>query len=373
MPNPELILTNVFGIFCIFITFSLGIFALVKAPKKGPNLSFFFMSIVLDIYYVSHLLGINAPDAVTSRRIFMFNLINFFIIFSSNQFTYETFGTKTAFRRGVMIAMYAIGAGLLVFFTLNPDVFMQLSVPKLYLPFYYERGSLYWMMTIYFMIFAAYNIFDLAKIYRTSTGIEKNRVKYIFAGITYGYALGTTALFLVYNIPFDPLYSLFFGLYTIPFAYAFLNYELLDIHVVAKRALIYSGAVVFVSLLIIVINTTSEYIAAAVPGLPFWLTPFLSACVATGIAGFILNKLQEVEKLKYTFITEVTHRFRQPLDAIQTSIDAISKSSDASLCAEAVETIRKADSELFELTDLLIGVKKTEKDQSFTSSQPVKQ
>ena len=186
-------------------------------------------------------------------------------------------------------------------------------------------------------------------------------MKYIFVGITFGYVLGTTALLLVYDIPVDPIFSLFFGLYTIPFAYAFLTYELLDIHIVAKRALFYSGVVIAVSFLIILINSANDYVIATLPGFPWWMLPVLSGCVAVTIAGIIWNKMREVDKLKYEFIAIATHKFRTPLTYIKWSLDNLDnpKITQADRL-KTVTTLKNAGVRLEQLTDLLIGFEKTE-------------
>ncbi|MCC2630605.1 MAG: hypothetical protein K0S38_414 [Candidatus Paceibacter sp.] len=363
MPTSELILTNIFGILCLILTFSLGLFALLKGPRKSANISFFLLTLSLDIYYLSHLLGISAPNAEVARQMFMFNLSNIFITTSLTHFIYAVFGEKTKSRVFMVWLAYTLGVGLFLFFVLNPMLFMKGAAPKLYLPFYYVRGDLYWIMTAYFVFFAAYIVIDLGRMYLKANAIERNRIKYIWGGIIYGYTVGISALLLLYDVQVDPVYSMLFGLYSIPFAYAFLEYELLEIHIAAKRALLYATGIALLSIVLVLINTANDFIVASIPGFPRYIIPFLSACVAVGTGAFVWEQIRDLDKLKYEFITIVTHKFRTPLTYIKWSLDNFTSSSSEENRAHAAQSIQTAVSRLVELTDLLVSLEKTEDSQ----------
>jgi signal transduction histidine kinase len=360
MLTSGLILTYIFGIFCILITFSLGLFALIKGPKKAANISFFLLTISLDIYYISHLLGINAPNSEIARSYFMFNLANIFITTSLTHFIYAVFGEKTKGRTFMVWLAYGLGIGLFIFFISNPLLFMKGAAPKLYLPFYYVRGDFYWLLTAYFVFFATYIVVDLGRMYLKANSVERNRIKYIWGGIIWGYTVGVSALLLLYDVPVDPAYSMLFGLYSIPFAYAFLQYELLDIHIVAKRAFWYAISIATLTVLLVFINTANDFIVAAIPGFPRFIIPIISACVAVGIGAFVWGQIRDLDKLKYEFITIVTHKFRTPLTYIKWSLDNFSTSATEESRVSAVNSIQTAVSRLVELTDLLVSLEKTE-------------
>jgi signal transduction histidine kinase len=230
----------------------------------------------------------------------------------------------------------------------------------MYLPYYYVPGDMYWLMRVYFIVVVFYILYDLIRVYITSTAVEKTRVKYIFIGLAYGYSLGASALFLVYNINVDPMYSMLFGLYTIPFVYCFLKYDLLDVKVIAKRALGYAAAIICVGLVIVFLDVIGDFLHTEVPDMPYWFIPAISSSIVVGIGGLVWIKIREVDKLKYEFVTVVTHKFRTPLTYIAWSIDALKKNTSPEDREDALQSIKTASSRLAELTDLLIGLEKSE-------------
>jgi signal transduction histidine kinase len=358
--NIELALTNITIVFCVIVTLSLGIFALIRSSKRRAAFSLFLLSLSVDAFYISHLVGINATDAHVAQIAFMWNLANIVIVLATFQFIYEIFGTKTKERTIVLVSSYIVGFALLVFYLIYPETFLLTPVPKLYMPFYYVPGSLYWVMRAYFAIVSAYFIIDLIRIYLKANVAERNRIMYIFIGVAYGYTLGSTAVFLVYDINVDPLYSMFFGLYTVPFIYCFLKYDLIDVHILARKALIYAVNIIFIGLLIVLVNVANNFFIASIPGFPFWLVPLVSACAVVGIGGYVWHKVSEVEKLKYEFVTVVTHKFRTPLTYIVWSADTLEKSQDEGERQHAIGLIKTGSARLVELTDLLIGLENAE-------------
>lgn len=360
MLSFQLFLTNTVIIFSVFIVMLIGIFALLKGSKKRAAVPFFLLSLTVSIFYVSHLIGINAVTAETAWIAFMFNLANLYIVTSTYHFQYELFGEKTRGRRGVLIGSYIASTALLVFYLAYPHTFMELPVPKMYLPFYYEPGSLYWLMRAYFVAVAGYALLDLLRVYKASNPIERKRVLYILVGVAFGYTLGTTALFLVYDVPLDPLYSMFFGFYTVPFFYAFLKYDLLDFRILAKRAFLYAVFTIIVGLLIVIVNAINNFFVGASSVIPFWLIPLMSALVVAGIGTFVWHKIQEVDKLKYEFVTTVTHKFRTPLTYIIWSADTLEKSADENERKQALDMVKLGARRLSELTSMLADLDKTE-------------
>jgi signal transduction histidine kinase len=359
--NPELLLTNCVGAFCAAITLVLGIFVLLRAPKKFPNIIFFILTLSIDTFYASHLLGINAIDAESARRIFMFNMNDMLISCLLTHFIFVALGQRTFRRRAMLILEYCAAAALAGLFVLRPYLFLGIPVSKLYLPFYYVPGRLYWILPIFFLLFGIYNLYDLFKIYFQASDMEKNRTKYFLAGLLYAYIIGSTAFLLVFNVPIDPLYSMLFGLCVIPWVYAFLKYELVNIQVIARGALLYAAGIIFIGLIVVIANSANGFLISTIPSFPFFALPLLSACVVVSLAGFVWSKIKEADSMKYEFITVIAHKFRTPLTYIKWSLEGLaSNPNDTAKREEALETIRYASGKLAGLTDLLVGLGKTE-------------
>ncbi|MES2409747.1 MAG: ATP-binding protein [Patescibacteria group bacterium] len=361
MLHPELLTINIAGIFCTSIILLLGIFVLFKAHRKVSHILFFLLTISVVAYYIGHLLGINATNAISARNDFMFLLSDIFIVIFSIHFVYEVFGQKTIERKVVLYATYLIGMLLFVYFVINPEMFLGIPHSKLYLPYYYVPGPGFIIFNIFFLLCSLYNVYDLWRCYVGSNNIEKNRAKYMFIGFLYGYTLGSTAFLLVFDIPIDPVYAIFCGLYTIPFAYSFLSFELLDVRVVAKKAFLYSVGVVGVGIALIFVNSVNNFLVAHIKDFPPLLIPFLSGGVVVVLGILVWRKIREVDMLKYEFVTVITHKFRTPLTYIKWSMEnlLVEKNTDEQR-KKIIGEVQIACERLNSLTDLLVDLEKSE-------------
>ena len=129
------------------------------------------------------------------------------------------------------------------------------------------------------------------------------------------------------------------------------------------RIQFYILGVICISLSLIFINEVNHIVTTSVAGFPIWLIPFLCACIAAGIGGYVWSKIREVDNLKYEFITIVTHKFRTPLTYVKWSVDNMTTDTTEENRQHVVHTIRTAVTRLSELTDLLVGLEKTDASQ----------
>ncbi len=331
----------------------LAFFVIYKQPKNALARVYFLMSIAVATFQISHAIGINIYDHELSRKVLMFNLSNIFIGLFLTHWMLLVAGQGKKLRRQI-IFMYGLALGGLVFFMLHPETFLLASKAKLYLPNYYVPGKYDFAMRLIFtMLLPSYALFYVVKRFIQSTdSIERNRMKYVFVGVAYGLGLGLTAVFLVYDIPFDPFWSVFFGLYTIPFAYAILEYDLMNIQVVAKRALYYTLAVVSMSLAIVFVNFSNDWLQAEFPGMPKFALPILSSLIAVAIGVSVWKRIRETDVLKYEFIAVITHKFRTPLTHIKWAINNLLEELPEK--REQLQQIEKSNSNLIELTNVLV-------------------
>ena len=355
MVNVPLLLTNVIGIFSIAVCFGMGLFLLVKSSRRAGAVSFFLLTLAIVVFYVSHLLGINASDQHTAYVAFMFNLANIFIVCFDTHFVLEALDLAKK-RRAILGIIYAVGAILLGFYLAFPSTFMLLPVAKLYLPFYYVPGALYWVMRVYFVVVALYLFAELGLAFRSAGQVMKNRLKYLVVAHLYGYLVGSLALFLVYNIPFDPLWSMFFGFFTFPLAYGIFRYIVVVVRVVARLALLYASGVGVLSILIVLINVLNNQLVESVPRFPSLLIPFISSCFGVTAGFFVWKKVREVDALKYQFINVVTHKFRTPVTRIKWATDALRTANADPQTLEYINAAQAGSAMLLELTQILTDV-----------------
>lgn len=318
--NFPLLFHNILFLFGTLVSIGTAFFVMLATQRSRSITTFTFAlsCLAVAIFQLSHLLGINAPDAETSRMILMFNLVDFFIgIFMTHWFL--GFIGKIHSQRYALGAVYISGISLFTFFLFFPRTFLIESVPKLYFPFYYQPGPLYFVMVLWFMIVSIYHFYQLIQAYRTEPAgsVQKNRFKYVLLAMLYAYAFGTTAFLLVFDIPLNPALSALFGLYPLLIVYAILQYEVFDIHIFAKRAFVYASTILGIGLVITLTDFLSNYFITIQPAIPRGVVPAAASIVLASGALYVWRKAREADVAKYEFITVVTHKFRTPLTRIK--------------------------------------------------------
>jgi len=346
------------------INICLAFFILFYGRKKMTStmMTFFALCLAVAVFQISHVLGTNASDAQTSKFIFMFNLTNIFIgIFLTHWFL-SLIG-KVREHRAMLILIYTSGLSLMLFFMAFPLLFLIDSVPKMYLPFYYEPGKFYFVMVLWFFLTSVYYFYILMKAYLTERDpVQKNRFKYVLTSILYAYIVGTTAFLLVFDIQFNPFLAAFFGFYTIPLAYAMIKYELLDIRILAKRTFIYGIIMVLFGLVIIATNFVGNYLPEIIPSFPQWLPSFIIAILSVIGGIYLWRKGREADLAKYEFIAVIMHKFRTPLTEVKWAAELINDERQvlSSKGREALDMVQQAYSKIIELTNVLISLSDTD-------------
>lgn len=362
-PEAHLLIHNAEIVFSTLVMIYFIIFLLVNNWKSTVNVTLALTMVSVIVFIVSHMLGVSTPDPITSKHILMWNLSVIFI----SMFNFHSALAalkKDQQRRWVIILVYVIGILLTTFYLIFPDTFLLDSVPKMYFPNYYEPGNLHWVMRIIFsIIIPIYFIFELYSSYKKETNwIEKNRYIYFAFALILGYGIGSTPILLVYDIPIDPAYGLLFPvLFSIPFTYAVIKYELLDIRIIAKKAFTYGISIALVGGFISFLILADNYVKGIYPSYPFWATPLITAIIAVFVSIFSWNKMREGDLMKYEFITTVTHKFRTPLTYIKWATENLEKSPTVGEEEKSqLSYIRSANDKLVELTNILANVSDTE-------------
>ncbi len=355
MDNTLLIIHNAGYIFSAALTLIMGVVVLLKGRDKFVNIIYFFVNILFSIFAVAYYLGLNTSDPELSRFYLMFTLVNLFTVTGNAHMIWEFLGLAVKFKR-VIITFYTIATMLLVFFIISPSSFLKASHPYLYLKNFFTPGPYYWVFAVFFGIVAMFFLGTLVKKWLESAGNEKTRVAYLLIAFLWAYGTGSIAFLPIFGIDADPLFSAFVGIHIIIIAYAILNYKLLDLHIVAARAINFSVFTSIAGLLIVGVNWFNEYALKSIVGFPNWLIPLLSGiCVV--IVGFItMRKLREADVLKYEFINNISHKFRTPLTHIRWMSEELRDEPDLKVRNREVEQIQYATMRLFELTNIVMDV-----------------
>ncbi len=358
--DPRLVITNIGYTISIIFTLSIALFVIAKGKDRRLSILFLLMNIAIAVFETSHLFGINTLDPHLSRAILMCNLANIFIAIFVAHWVLALIGN--AKDRFLALAVIDVsGLLLFLFYLFNPNLFLLDSVPKMYLPNYYQPAKWYWLITAYFEIVGVYFLTEIVvAIRRTTDAVVKNRLRYVFWGLIFGFIIGSSAVLLVYNIEVDPLWSMFFSLYTVPFAYAILKYDLMDIRIIAKRAFMYAASVGIVSVFISFLSFSNDWLTQNIVGFPAWVMPLISAFIAVSIAVFVWNKIREADVLKYEFITIITHKLRTPLTRIKWSTENLAGTVTSPEQRQGIQDINYATRSLVDLTNTLVSLSNSE-------------
>lgn len=350
--NVGYIISVLVGVVAIF-------FLLLNNPRAKGHIPFALCLIAVVIFVTSHILGVNEVDPNLSRKILMFNLSLFFITIF-NVHAILSILKKDREKWYMLVILYTVGIGFFVFFVINPELFLKISVSKMYFPNYYNPGDLNWIRVVWvYGVGVVYILYELIHAAIKADNIfQKRQYKFFALALFLGYLVGVIPNFLVYNVQVDPLWGMsFVVIFVIIFLYAGVRYELMNIKVIAKQAFTYSIVVASIGGTIVLFEYLNRTIGINYPNFPALVIPAISVALVMMITLVVWKKIREVDLLKYEFITTVTHKFRTPLTQIKWATENLSSSQILSSDdKEQLKYIQAANTKLVELTNVLVGI-----------------
>jgi len=362
--NTQLLITNIGHIISIIITLSLGILVYSRGIKKPIHQIFFLFCLSIVIWETSYLSGINIADPTLSRFAFMFNSLAIFVtIFNAHLILLLT--NQYEKHKKIISTIYTLGVIKVVFFSIFPNLFLEPSEPKLYFVNFFVPGKYYFVGDILFFSVIIYLIYLFFSSYKKADYMLKNRLKYFIVAIIFGYSVALTPEFLLYGIEIDPFISFLFGLYIIPMAYSIIVYDLIDIHIVAKRAFWYSLCVALIALIISFIGNANVLINKYIPDFPGWIIPTLSSILAVSTAVFVWKKIRGVDVLKNEFINIIMHKFRTPLTYIKWSLETLKAYPLPENQKKEIGSIEESNARLVELTNAVVNLANVDSNEHF--------
>ncbi len=343
------------------LSLSLGLFVLSRGWNRREYILYFMTTLTFVIYCIAHLLGVNAVDPVQSKFFLLLTTIVMFTVCFNAHFGFSVFKKLPEQKWGLTI-VYSLAVLLSTWLIWKPHLFLLNSAPAQFLPNFLVPGPYYWVFAVYFLIAAAYLFLALGKDYNKMDTIDKNRLNYFFVSFGFAYVIGSLFFLPIFGIQISLLPTAFIGLYTIPLAYGLLKYDLLDLHVVARNALLYFILVSVVGFATAGINVLNNFLIQHFNGFPFWPIPFFSGIVILVVGMIIWRQIRQVDVLKYEFINNISHKFRTPLTHIRWLAEELRDLESLSERNKAVDQIQYASLRLFELTSAVIDVSKDEND-----------
>ncbi len=343
------------------LSLSLGLFVLSRGWGKRDNLLYFFATLSFVLYLIAHLLGVNATDPELSR-FFMLgtNIIVYCVCFTAH-FGFSVFKKLESQKIGLII-MYIVATCFVVLTILKPDLLIPTVAPNQFFPNFLVPGPYYWMLAVFFLASTAYFFTALGFRYHKLDPIDKNRLHYFYLSFGFVYVVGSVFFLPIFGINVTMLPTALIGLYTIPLAYGLLKYDLVNLHVVARHALMYFILVSLVGFSTAGINVLNNYLIQNYNGFPFWPIPFFSGIIILLVGTLIWKQIRQADVLKYEFINNVSHKFRTPLTHIRWLAEELREAGSEETRHKAVDQIQYASMRLFELTNAVIDVSKDDND-----------
>lgn len=371
--NTQLFFTNLGFSVTFLVCFGLGILVYARRPEKNSsaNLVYLFFSIAACIWEVSYVLGINLHDPIASRNAFMFNVAALFLMICQVHLIL-ILTDRYEKRKKFIWFLYSISSIFTVYIFFFPEQFLLPSEPRLYLPNFFVPGPLYVVQDSLFFFAFVYLLVQLVVGYRTSDVPRRKKLQYFIVGLIYGNIVALIPEFLLYGYDVDPMPAGLTGFFAVPYAYAIIKYDVIDVKIVAKKAFGYTLSVVAVTMFILLVGFVNDSIIELYPSVPEWAVPLASAVLAVVVGIMVWTKLKEVDLLKYQFIDVVCHKFRTPLTHIRWSLETLRLSSEAEERTKAINDIDDANVRLVELTDMLVGLNSSDTNDNFYTPTPSK-
>ena len=179
----------------------------------------------------------------------------------------------------------------------------------------------YATILVFWFIFVALGFYELSKIYKKSNGFKRLQSFYLLFGFLIGFTGGASVNFPILGINIYPAGNFTIPIYALMITYAILKYQLLDIRVIIKKAVLYSFGISLISGIIMGVSLLSGWFINNIHGFQFWVIPLITGSVAFIIGELYWRKSKEVEKLKYEFIKNAPNRRKMGSGCVRWSFE----------------------------------------------------
>jgi len=260
-----------------FVTsFFLAIMVYFKAPKgKVSNIGAFFPLAVAQwsLFYVIWLSADNPALAEFYLRTCMLGIAVLPAVFT--HFIIRLLNLNVP--KNLIKVNY--GISLCVIATIYTPLYAHDFGRFLVFPYWGKAGILFPLHLVHFLMNVIYSQLIMAVAMRRVHGLLRIQIGYILMGTTIGYFSGIINYFCWYRINIPPVLNAFVSVYVILIAYAIIRYRLMDIRVIAVRALIFFSVYMPILLIPFFVGYWGEGLFEKIMGKFWWMFP----CVLTGI------------------------------------------------------------------------------------------
>lgn len=345
--------------------FLIGIFVLSRDYKSNLYKSFSIMTFSLAVWFSGNALSMLYYNNF-NRAFFWFKFGYTTVPFVAVSF-YHFYLAQTKKKSKIIFFLYLICAlevfylwfsgkiGIGIIHTL-PNVGLVWQINS---PFFYF--GLFGMVK--YIILATITAISFFRSYKTEEDVFKKKQFKLLSILFFVIIFGALEWLVIFNVPLHIAWAV------IPFfvslvAYAMFRYQLFDIKVLAKKALLYSIGIALANGIIIFIIFINDQFKNRFFIFQSRVILLIAAIITFIVANFLYRQLKGVDKLKYEFITVAAHKLRTPLTDIKWAAASLKDPKISEKDKEKlIKEIISADERLIDLTNELLAIAKTEANQ----------
>lgn len=277
-------------------TILLGVWVWRINPKNEVYLRWCLFCVCIAIWS----LGLGVLTTVRDQKVAnIFYLIHYFgaapIPITFLHFIHVYFLKETKLTFDLAIGYFLVITQYLLFLT---GQMVAPLTPKWEFTYYANPGPYYLFFVIYFFAYVFYCFYLMFKATLTEKQSERKKGFFFIVATGLGYLCGSTTFLLVYDLPCPPYGIYIFLLFPIITTYAIVRHHLMDIEVLIRRTVVFTGLFVFVFSIIGAINFVLQILLVRVVN--------VSNSMSLGIGIAILLFLHDPVK---GFLITLTDRF----------------------------------------------------------------
>lgn len=284
--------TTLTGLLNTLSSLGLAAFVFFKRPKHTTNQAYLFFGLTVGLYSVGYFLWGLAPSA--AEGLFAFKILTSGIILINSaylEFVFSLLGERK--RKWILWTCHVVNL-YFVYATLSLQLFKSVVQKNIWGYWPVVENLFYAYFAIWLGQFL-YGLLNLYVGYKKTHGQRSTQIKYVFASTLIGYFGGATNWLPWFNITFFPPHlNILVTAYVAILAYAVVRHHLMDVEVVIKRTLVFTG--LFATALVIVAVITT--VAQSYIGQSARFTPIVSTALSVFIAILLYDPVRSfLEKL----------------------------------------------------------------------------
>ena len=237
---------TIVSLLCTITCFLIGAFVFLKNPKREENLRFFMMSVFVAIWSAGFfILFSSTKKEMASLGCYICHLGSIFISITCLHWILVVLNLQKKLKKtitaGYSYAFILFIIELVTFYPLLVEDIVKKPLVLGYYPGWYFKATFFYFIfhILPQFVFVGYSFYLLWKNIIISTGIQRQRLKFLFTGILTGWLCGWTIFLLAYNIPFPPVFVPLTFTYVIFIGYAILKYQLFDIKTIIHKTFLW--------------------------------------------------------------------------------------------------------------------------------------